>query len=306
MLASHEAEVLATNLRVLAALHRVLDLLSELPVVVFKGPLLTMRLYGGLHARASADNDLWLPESSVREALRRLLAAGFTAGPHVEPFAALTWRGQVALWPEGDVDQVSLDLHARPFARPFFSVDDSVLSEHLELDLSTGRPITTFDRRLAFCHAVAHYVQHHLADSQLEVTRRLWLENVAWSDSSAEPSFDLNEGDGELLRLVDRTCGRAAAELALDRCRSLDGRPRRGILRAPRARAVALGLAWFGGAPPGVVRKFLALYLTAPERLTSGAWAAAFPPSAVLHEQYGLGPRPWLLLKHLARVLGER
>jgi hypothetical protein len=55
-----------------------------------------------------------------------------------------------------------------------------------------------------------------------------------------------------------------------------------------------------------VIRKFLALYLTAPGRLLPGILQSALPPADVLHERYGLGPRPWLLLRHWARVLSER
>lgn len=298
-----EAEVLATNLRVVSSLHRALDLLAGLPVVVFKGPILTARVYGRLSARASADSDLWVRKSRVEEALQRLLAAGFRPSPHLDAARAIERRGQVALWPEGDLEQVSIDLHARPFSRPYFEVDESVLEQHLEVDVTFGRAITTFDLRLAFCHAVAHYVQHHLADSYLDVVGRLWAllapEPGAWAPLHlAAP--------GDLMALIDRTCGVPAAQVALRRHAVLHGRSPVDDQHQWRARAVGSVLDAFGGAPPGLMRKFLSLYLVRPERLPSGAWEAAFPPEDVLREQYGLGPRVGLSLRHLLRVLTER
>jgi len=298
MQAGQTAEIVATNLRVLAALHRVLDILEGLPVVVFKGPLLTQRAYGHLGARASADNDLWVPDQAAEEALARLLAAGFSPATPLDPAVAIEHRGQVALWPQGDPDQVSVDLHVRPFARPYFEVDAQVLLEHLQTDTSTGRPVQTFDGPLAFCHAVAHYVQHHLPDEQLGLIRQLWSRLV-----NGEPD---RRGKGELLALVDATCGSAAASLALWRSGELDGLGSGRREPEGRARQVAHLLAIFRGSPPGVLRKLAALYLTAPERLLSGTWDSAFPPQSLLQERYGLGPRGWLLLRHVLRVLGER
>lgn len=297
------AEILATNLRVLAALHRVLDLLVGLPVVVFKGPISTQGAFGHLGARASADNDLWLPLPAAETALSRLLAAGYLPSPHVDPVLALRTRGQVALWPAGDGSQVSVDLHARPFARPYFEVDEQLLLQHLANDASTGRIIKTFDPDLAFCHAVAHYVQHHFPDDHLELIARLWLVSMGLVAEVAGGTVDL---DRSLPELVDGTCGRAAAELALRRAAELGRLASTTRPTERRAREVARVLSHFHGAPPGVIRKFLALYLTAPERLLAGIWHSAFPRNDVLHERYGMGPRPALLLRHLLRVLRER
>jgi len=257
---------------------------------------LTQRAFGHLGARASADNDLWLPAPDTEAALGRLLAAGFRPSAHVDASRALRERGQVALWPDGDPSRVSVDLHARPFARPYFDVDEQVLLDHLEEEASQGRPIRTFDRSLAFCHSVAHYVQHHLPDAQLEMIGRLW----------GGRALELSAADPALVALIDATCGRAAATLALHRRAQLLGP---GGARGPkerRAREVARLLSLFAGAPPGVLRKLAALYLTAPERLLPGIRDSAFPPLDLLRERYGLGPRPWLLLRHVLRVLGER
>jgi hypothetical protein len=298
-----EAEVLATNLRVVSSLHRALDLLGGLPVVVFKGPLLTARVYGRLSARASADCDLWVPESRAEEALERLLAAGFRPSPHLDAARALERRGQVALWPRGDLEQVSIDLHARPFSRPYFEVDESVLEAHLEVDVTFGRTITTFDLRLAFCHAVAHYVQHHLADSYLDVVGRLWALLAPGPPASAPLHL---AAPGDLMALIAQTCGVPATEVALHRHARLHGKGPPEAAQEWRARVVGRVLDAFDGAPPGLVRKFLSLYLVRPERLPSGVWEAAFPPEDVLREQYGLGPRVGLQLRHLLRAVTER
>jgi hypothetical protein len=306
-----DVEILATNLRVLAALHPVLDLLTGLPVVVFKGPLATQRAFGHLGARASADNDLWLPGPAAQAALRRLLAAGYSAGSHLDPARMLAARGQVALWPDGDVAQVSVDLHLRPFAQPYFDVADEVLLAHLVQDTSTGRVVETFDLELTFCHAVAHYVQHHFPDAHLDLIVRLWLVCSALRDPASRQQglangASLLAADAEMLRLVDETCGRSAAALALHRAAERAG----GVPLAPprerRAREVGRLLSHFHGAPPGLIRKLLALYLTAPRRLVSGIWQSAFPATDVLYERYGVGSRRMLLLRHLIRVLSER
>jgi hypothetical protein len=216
---------------------------------------------------------------------------------------ALERRGQVALWPGGDLEQVSIDLHARPFSRPYFEVDESVLEEHLEIDVTFGRAITTFDLRLAFCHAVAHYVQHHLADSYLDVVGRLWALLVPGQRGLA-PLHQAAPAD--VMVLIARTCGVPAAQLALHRHAVIHGRGQMDPPSEWRARAVGSVLQACGGAPPGLVRKFLSLYLVRPASLPSGAWEAAFPPADVLREQYGLGSRAGLSLRHLLRVLSER
>jgi len=300
------AETIATNLRVLAALHRALDVLSGLPVVVFKGPIWTLRAYGQLGARASADCDLWLPAHAALEALQRLLEAGYAPSGPIDPQDALRFRGQVALWPARDPSGVSIDLHQRPFARPYFDVEEAVLLEHLETDLSSGRAVQTFDLGLSFCHAVAHYVQHHFEDQRLDMVRRLWLLCIGAEGMDGRGPLELSAADPGLLELVERTCGRPAAALALHRAADSSRQPLPSAAGGRRARDVARILASFEGIPPGVARKFLALYLTAPGRLLPGIWGSAFPPSSYLEEQYGPGSRPWLLVRHAMRVLSER
>ena len=105
-----DLERMATNLRMEDELLGVLTLLDSLPVVVFKGPLLTRLIYGDLRQRASADNDLWVAEPHIGQALARLLAHGYRATPGLDPEGALRRVGQVALF-HPEPRRPSVDLH---------------------------------------------------------------------------------------------------------------------------------------------------------------------------------------------------
>lgn len=291
-------ERLATNLRVESALPEVLDALSELTVVVFKGALLTERIYGDLRARASGDNDLFVPVAEARIALERLLARGFRALPGLDPWAALAGEGQVALWPQGDTNRVSVDLHQRPFASPYFDVSESLLLEHLEEAELVGRRVLTFDRALTLCHLVAHFVQHHLDRDHLPTI------------AAAAQAFQLDARELESLAKATGTFEAmdyalsVAADLKLGDA-ALGERP--GNWCTLRARQVRCAWSSERAEPPReVVRKALALYLASPRRFARGVLASAWLRPDDLRARYGAGPRLVLSLRHVVRVLGGR
>ena len=247
-----------TNLRGEQELLRVLDILEGLYVVVFKGGILTRMIYGDLGARASVDNDLWVRSSETRAALDRLLGAGFSPLPGLDPVKALTREGQVALWADGK-DAVGADLHASPFSRKIFSVPENVLEEHVvEFELH-GRSIHTFDRPLAFAHLVAHYVQHRLEPSHLRDIGAAW------------DSWKLDESG--IRRIARQTCTEAALEFALGAARD-QGYCTRAVIEPSHQRARSL-LHWtdrgrrLGGETSG---RFLSLALAAPRRIPSWAY----------------------------------
>lgn len=188
-------------MRVEKELLRVLDLLDGLPVVVFKGGLLTRQLYDDLGARSSVDNDLWLRPPFVFEALARLLVEGYRPQPGLDARRALERDGQVALWTEFTPDAVGADLHAHPFALGMFDVDPDVIERHLvDTDLH-GRTVRTFDAGLSFCHLVAHFAQHRLEPGHLREVGAAWDR---WS------------GEEEPLRNLARmTCSEELLEFAV-------------------------------------------------------------------------------------------
>lgn len=279
-------ERLATNLRVEQALLAALELLRDFPVVVFKGAVLTRLIYDDLRRRASADNDLWIPAPGSHAALDHLLSHGYTPLEGLEPHAALRRVGQVALWPEGDLEQPSLDLHEAPFSTRFFRVRDEILLQHvMEWELH-GRPIRTFDRPLALCHQVAHWVQHHLEPQHLPVIADSWL---AWQKPWLTPL-------DELLALSEQTCSQEALALVLGLALPEHPAP---MPAPPRARFIQNGIQRFGLPRHHLLRKLTALSLVAPQRLPEGVLGALLLEADELHSRYGSGSRARLIGQHL-------
>ena len=284
-----EWERLATNLRVERALLEVLDVLSGLRVVVFKGGLLTRLIYGDLRKRASADNDLWIEEPECSQALERLLLAGYRALPGIEPRAALRRYGQVALWPGGDLDEVSLDLHAEPFMGALFRVRSEELRSHLiEVPLH-DRQVLTFDEPLSLVHMVAHYLQHRLERDHLDEIGAAW---DAWS---------LDES--ELRQLARLTCSEPALEHAIHLAFEL------GHCKKPppelttrRARLCRLLDSKERSQLPPTKGRILSYFLAAPSRLPKAAILEIFLEEDDLISRYGEGSRlehTWLRVRGL-------
>lgn len=284
-----EWERLATNLRVEKALLEVLEVLPEFRVVVFKGGLLTRLIYGDLRKRASADNDLWVEEPECSRALGRLLESGFRALPGIDPRAALRRNGQVALWPRGDMDEVSLDLHAEPFMGALFPVRSEDVVPHLiEVPLHE-RQVLTFDEPLSLVHMVAHYLQHRLERDHLEEIGAAW---DAWA---------LDEK--ELRELARRTCSEPALEHALHLCWEL-GHCRKAPLSVTsrRARLCRLLDSKDRGQLPPTKGRVLSFFLAAPSRLPKAAIAEIFLEDDDRTSRYGPGSRmrqTWLRVRDL-------
>lgn len=280
---------LAVNLRVEASLLRVLDLLADLPVVVFKGPTLTRLVYGDLFRRVSGDNDLWVPPSHSMLALERLLARGYRPLPGLDARRALQRVGQVALGMESGEDRVWVDLHEYPFARRLFQVEEEVLLAHLmEVDLH-GRTIRTFDRPLAFLHMVAHYIQHRFEAEKLPVLAEAW------------DTWDLDLP--ELRWLAERTVTVPALEFALAAIRPLSRREIPSIAHF-RSKTILrlLDPARLPEKHP-LLLKGLQLTLLSPENMARTALSAVFLEPDELRYRYGEGP-PWrLAVAHLKFLL---
>lgn len=285
-------EVLATNLRVEAALWRDLDVLGGLPVAVFKGPVLTRRIYGDLRRRASADNDLWVPPPYTQEAVARFLQRGYRPVAGLSAEAALRRDGQVALWPDGDDGAVSVDVHAHPFRGTYFDVPASLIEAHLEDVRVQGKPVRSFDMPLSFAHLVAHFVQHHFERSLLADIGAAW---DAWGPQlGAESGF---------VELADRTCTLEAVEYALRGAGRL-GHLRSSGLQQSRLRARLCAHFCPPESPPApVVRKFFSVFLVAPHKLPRGVLKAVLLEQDDLESRYGAGSRPSLILRHIARTL---
>jgi hypothetical protein len=260
--------------------------------VVFKGPLLTQRVFGDLRARASADNDLWVSSDRIDAALGRLLRAGYQPEPQVEARERLRRLGQVALWPRGDFSAVSLDLHAKPFNARYFSVSEELLSRHLVSVAHGSRSFLTFDAKLSLCHLSAHYVQHHLDDSLTPMIGRLY-EGLA-----VEGQLE------QVWRLAEETGTREALWLALDRSRTPGSRLHRPRVD-PRAFLIArlLPAAETQRRPREVTRKFLALWVSGPGRVIPGILHGLAPGRDELRTRYGEGSLVRLTAAHVRRVL---
>ncbi len=282
-------ERLATNLRVEKALLQVLELLEGLPVVVFKGALLTRMVYGDLRQRASADNDLWIPHAYAHEALTRLLSAGYLPEPGLDARAAFRRRGQVPLWLAGDFTQVSADLHVEAFSALYFSVDESVLKEHLVSVEIHGRRVQTFDRLLAMTHMAAHFIQHQFEQHVLVVLGHAWDR---W-----HKELDLDE----LFLLSSQTCTRSALEYSLWLAHLL-GYARCEVppLSSWRARALAQLHGDKLPAQRDIYRKFMSLAVSDLKNIPQGMLHSLWLEQDELNNRYGEGARGAQFLKHIA------
>ncbi len=284
-----EWERLATNLRVEKALLEVLDLLDGFSIVVFKGGLLTRQIYGDLRRRASADNDIWIPEPECSRALSVLLSAGYKPLPGLDAKAALRRYGQVALWPDQDIGSVTIDLHAEPFMGSLFAVDYDVISRHLVEAELHGRRVSTFDEYLAFVHMVAHFLQHRLERDHLEEIGDAW---DAW---------DLDEG--RLRSLARASCTEPALEHALYLCNRLGAcqKPEIGR-RSIRARTCARLDPPERGEPSKNRGRVLSYLLAAPHRLPRAVLAGLFLEADDSRSRFGSGSRlrqTWLRVRDL-------
>ncbi len=293
-------EVLATNLRVQEALLGVVELLDPIPLVVFKGPLLTQMIYGDLRKRASGDNDIWIPDpADQRLAVQRLTKAGYRPRPGLDPFLELNRYGQVELFRR---DETPVDLHAEPFSARFFEVDDETLHANLcEAALGDGR-VRTFNPALAVTHMIAHWVQHH-------------FEARLLPDVLSALSVLHEEQRAQVLTLADKTCtrsalelvelygGRAPGSLSSFSSRGADIPPRlAGVSDRVRVQFVYKCLRR-DEALSSLSRKFLALFLVAPRRLPRGVLGATFLDHDDLVSRYGPGRYEVLLSRHVWRKL---
>lgn len=286
-------ERIATNLRVERELLDALTILQGLPVVVFKGAILTRRIYGELGSRASSDNDLWVESAHIQEALARLLKEGFEPLPHIDPWLALRRNGQVPLWPQGDMQRASLDLHEHPFSSRYFSVKEPTLRENLDSFRIHERDVLTFNRPLAFLHMIAHYLQHHFEERHLQHIGAAW---DAWNAS-------LN--GIQLRSLASRTCTQPALEFTLARTYARGHcKTRPPWVPGGRAHLVERALASPLGAHV-LGRKFFSLFLTDPRRLPQAGLASVLLQRDDLQSRYGEGASWRLYTRHL-RYLLER
>lgn len=271
-------ERLATNLRVEEALLEVLELLKGFRVVVFKGGLLTRQIYGDLRQRASADNDIWIEEPDCRRALEILLYAGYRPLEGLEARAALRRYGQVALWPDQDMDRVSIDLHAEPFMGSLFTVEREAIQRHIVETSLHERSVLTFDEYLAFVHMVAHFLQHRLERDHLEEIGAAWEK------------WDLDES--RLRALARSTCSEPALEHAIHLC-SVLGHCRKAPL--PRTTRRARLCALLDGASrsqlPPTKGRLASFLLAAPHRLPGAVVSAILLEDDDRISRYGPGSR---------------
>jgi hypothetical protein len=306
-----DLERMATNLRIEEALLDVLDLLDSLPVVVFKGPLLTRLIYGDLRQRASADNDIWIAAPHIHTALERLLGHGYQPTPGLDPQMALRRVGQVALFHE-DARRPSIDLHAEPYSRRFFSVDYERVAQHVRPTVLHGRQVMTFDEPLAFTHLIAHFLQHHFELAMLSDVA------CAWQRWSALPGFTQSVLALSrvtctkpallfTLRLLVRHVEEAATPALLRQIQAYDG----ALTMWERVRSLCVLRRFLFGssevrAPSlSIERKFLALFLVAPQRLPAEMTRSFLLEHDDLVSRYGPGRRDKLLWRHLWTKLSE-
>ena len=281
-------ERLASNLRVERALLDALQICQGFEVAVFKGGLLTRRLYGDLRQRASADNDLLVRTADGAAVLDRLTSHGYRALPGLDARRALIRTGQVALWPGGNLDAPSLDLHTEAFSRNFFSVAEESVWSRLETVELHGQRIKTFNAALSLAHLVAHFYQHLLDVSLLPDIARAWER------------FGASLPRQELLDVTRETCGMPALEYALGLCRHS---VRAEMIPVPQTRRVRFllqnyGPVWLSKRPRSAFRGFLSVCVCGPAQLPRALWRGFFPEGDELVSNYGVGSRFSLVIRH--------
>jgi hypothetical protein len=253
---------------------------------------------------------LWVAEPHVLPALERLLAHGYRPTPGLEPQQALRRVGQVALFCEDG--RPSVDLHAEPYSRRFFTVDYARVQTHVRSVTLHGRQVLTFDEPLAFTHLVAHFLQHHFEVQHLIDIR------CAWDRWSTRPGFI--ESVVELSRV---TCTLPALACTLHLIAVVKDA---GARRTPseelreveahltmwervRVRSVVgrfvTSTSQVEAPLRSVERKFLALFLVAPQRLLTETMRAVLLEQDDLVSRYGPGRREGLIWRHLWSKLSD-
>jgi hypothetical protein len=201
---------IAWNLALEAELVRVLGVLDPIEVVVFKGPLLTRQIYGDLSARQSADNDLLIRSEDAERTLCALSRDGYRVLPFDVPERTLAHEGRVTLLKNVASMVHSVDLHVNAFSESLFRVSPELVRAHLEPVELHGRRVLRFDRKLAFAHLVAHFVQHRFEEHILRDLGEAWTR---WQDVLHGQRFR---------EFAAQTCTREAFEYAVSAAHALD------------------------------------------------------------------------------------
>jgi hypothetical protein len=184
----------------------------------------------------------------------------------------------VALWPDGDKEAVSLDLHSEPFLGTLFRVDESALLEHLVDTSFHERTVKTFDRPLSLIHMVAHFLQHRMERSHLQEIGAAW---DAWS---------LDEG--ELRALARRTCSEPALEHALWLARRAGACVKVPLVRqSVRARLIGAWDRPNQREPAPTAGRVISILLAQPLRLPAAAARGLLLEPDDLESRFGGGSR---------------
>lgn len=280
--ATIDFEALAQNLRVEGELLRIRAALDGIPFAVFKGPILTKRLFHNLDSRESRDNDILVRQRDGVAALSRLVERGYLPlHEEFEPALVLQRTGQISLAIPGAPERPSLDLHIRAFSDHFFAVDEEFLWNSLVTTKVQGESFLTFGDDLMFCHLVAHYIQHLF---EPEMLREL--------DRGVEV-FCQGGPSSTLVDTVRATVGVRAADFAT----AMSGRPWREA-EIGAGVWIANVLREFPLPKTTLVRGAIALAVSDPSRWSRALFAAFVPSHDELSVRYGDGSYVPLLLKH--------
>ncbi len=276
-------EQIAVNLRLEKALVDATEVLDDIPYAVFKGPILTRQIYGDLSSRISCDNDIWVEPVYGQLALRRLLAAGYRPLAHLDPFTALRQAGQVALWPQGDLSQPSLDFHVYPFSRRIFQVDEELIKRHLVVSRLHGNQVRHFDSVLGLTHLCAHAAQHFFPDEKKKEVRDAF-------QSFSQKGLLIN-----FIGVAQATCGVRLVQIAL----LWSGISRVNVEQAlgPLAFGVLRAHSGLVGKPEVsyICRQLWVFCLTFRFAHLPSLWRAIFPSVEELRARYSTGS--WIRLQ---------
>ncbi|HET7541857.1 MAG TPA: nucleotidyltransferase family protein [Polyangiaceae bacterium] len=288
---------IAWNLTLEAELVRVLTVLDPVEAVVFKGPLLTRQLYGDLGARISSDNDLLIRSEDAGQALRALARDGYHPLPFDVAESTLAAQGRVTLLKNASSVVHTVDLHVAAFANSLFRVSAELVRAHLEPVALHGRTLLRFDKKLAFAHLVAHFVQHRFDDRILKDLGQAWTR---WQDVLRGESFR---------EFAERTCTLEAFEYAISAAHAL------GLTLGPKIAATCPRTRFVLRAfPPerifepiylGYVRALWSTLLVRPTAMPKLAWRGVVLPARELAVRQQRPYEPWMRLERLRAPFDE-
>jgi hypothetical protein len=228
------AVLIRENLAIAREAARVQRLFDEadLPVLLVKGPALSVLAFGNVGLRGGQDIDLLVPYEALSAATKVILRAGYRRLDPPPNISDAQLRLMMPLRKDLEfahrVTRLRIELHWRLFLNPHTLAQSSLMTASRIVPLSGAAGVRTLGEDDLFAYLCMHGALH-------------WWKRLKWlADINALLASMQQDGVERLVRAAEaRGAGRAAA-LALLLCRKLFHTPLPASLRATLDKSVTL------------------------------------------------------------------